>query len=212
MKKLIGIALLTLMAFQSNAQKEKDYLVTISTEFGDMTVVLYDGTPKHKENFIKLAEEGFYDSTTFHRVISNFMIQGGDPNSKDNNPNNDGMGGPGYTIPAEFDTNYTHIRGALAAARTGGRSNPQKRSSGSQFYIVHPQKGAHFLNKNYTVFGQVVEGFEVIDKIAAVDKNSRDRPTKNIYMKMSVKKVSKKKVAKLLKKATSETDASSMSN
>ncbi len=113
-----------------------DEIAIISTDFGDIHVVLYDETPLHKENFLKLAKEGFYDSTTFHRVMSEFMIQGGDPNSKDDIPFNDGQGGPGYTVEAEFNSKFYHKKGALAAARLGDQQNPEKRSSGSQFYIV----------------------------------------------------------------------------
>ncbi len=114
-----------------------DEIAIISTNFGDIHVVLYDETPLHKENFLKLAKEGFYDSTTFHRVMNEFMIQGGDPNSKDDIPFNDGQGGPGYTVNAEFNNKFYHKKGALAAARLGDQQNPEKKSSGSQFYIVH---------------------------------------------------------------------------
>lgn len=183
----------------SYAGKKKDYLITISTEFGDMVLILYDQTPKHKENFVKLAKEGYYDSTTFHRIIDDFMIQGGDPNSKDDNPNNDGQGGPNYKIDAEFTSDLSHVRGAVAAART---NNPQKQSSGSQFYIVEKHEGTHFLDGQYTVFGQVIQGLDVIDKIAEQPKNRSDRPIKDIIMTVTVKEVSYKKTAKLLKAAT----------
>ncbi|GAB5407703.1 MAG: peptidylprolyl isomerase [Balneolaceae bacterium] len=114
-----------------------DDIAIIETDFGEMYVVLYDETPLHKENFLKLANEGFYDSTTFHRVMNEFMIQGGDPNSKDDIPFNDGQGGPGYTIDAEFNSKFIHKKGAMAAARLGDQQNPERNSSGSQFYIVH---------------------------------------------------------------------------
>lgn len=145
MKKLSLLLLLVTLAFACNKSDEAesvaetDEIAIISTEFGDMYVVLYDETPLHKENFLKLAEEGFYDSTTFHRVIEGFMIQGGDPNSKDEIPFNDGQGGPGYTIDAEFNPDLIHKKGALAAARLGDQQNPERKSSGSQFYIVHGQ-------------------------------------------------------------------------
>ncbi len=197
--RILFLLTIVLVGFNSFGQKKKkDQLVTISTEFGDISLLLYDETPKHKENFLKLAKEGFYDSTTFHRIIDDFMIQGGDPNSKDNNPNNDGMGGPGYQIDAEFVDKLTHIRGAVAAARN---NNPQKKSSGSQFYIVEKHSGTHFLDKNYTVFGQVVLGLDVIDKIAEQPKNPRDRPLKNIYMTITVKDIKAKKATKLLDEA-----------
>ena len=115
------------------------------------------------------------------------MIQGGDPDSKTAKPGQQlGMGGPGYTIPAEFNPKLTHGRGALAAARTGGSSNPKKASSGSQFYIVHPEKGAHFLDNEYTVFGQITDGLNVLDKIAAVEKDQNDRPKKDVKMTIKI--------------------------
>ena len=116
------------------------------------------------------------------------MIQGGDPDSKTAKPGQPlGRGGPGYTIPAEFNPNLTHKRGAIAAARTGGPSNPKKASSGSQFYIVEPEKGSHFLDNDYTVFGEITEGFDVITKIASAQKDPSDRPLKDI--KMTIKMV-----------------------
>lgn len=145
MKKL-SVLLLLISLSLACAQSEKeeapktDEIAIINTDFGEMYVVLYDETPLHKENFLKLAKEGFYDSTTFHRIIEGFMIQGGDPNSKDEIPFNDGQGGPGYTIDAEFNSKFIHKKGALAAARLGDQQNPQKKSSGSQFYIVHGQQ------------------------------------------------------------------------
>ncbi len=120
--------------------KAKGRVALISTKYGDMEVLLYDKTPQHRDNFIKLANQGFYDSLLFHRVISNFMIQGGDPTSKNATKGQMlGNGGPGYTIPAEFDTSLIHKKGALAAAREGDNVNPEQRSSGSQFYIVQGQ-------------------------------------------------------------------------
>ncbi len=190
-------------------------LVEIETEFGNMLVWLYDSTPQHRDNFLKLAEQGYFDSLLFHRVIKGFMIQGGDPNSR-NAPKNQplGSGGPGYTIPAEFVDSLVHFKGALAAARTGDQVNPEKRSSGSQFYIVQGQPvtaqqldqlearkgfryskeqrdtylqtgGTPFLDRDYTVFGMVVKGHEVIDKIAEVQKDSRDRPLQDVRMKIT---------------------------
>lgn len=176
----------------------------ISTNLGRMVVRLYDDTPEHRDNFARLANEGFYDSTSFHRVIANFMIQGGDPNSKNDDPMDDGMGGPGYTLPAEIRANHFHKRGALAAAREGDVTNPTRASSGSQFYIVlggvpfeadvldkierslrtqipdpsfsfsdsartayMRDGGAPHLDGMYTVFGELVEGFDVLDAIGA---------------------------------------------
>lgn len=193
-----------------------DCLVEIETAYGNMTVQLSNATPAHRDNFIKLVEEGFYDDLLFHRVIESFMIQGGDPTSKNAIASQPlGTGGPGYTIPAEFVDSLIHVKGALAAARQGDPVNPEKRSSGSQFYIVQgkvltdaqmnqieTQKGIRytpeqreayktlggtpFLDRDYTVFGRVIEGLDVIDKIAAVEKGARNRPKVDVKMKMRV--------------------------
>ena len=150
----------------------------IITTMGTIKVKLYSGTPKHRENFAKLAFSKYYDGIIFHRVINGFMIQGGDPLTKDiyADPAKYGTGGPDYTIPAEFVPEYTHKKGALAAARRGDAANPLKESSGSQFYIAQNESTCAQLDGNYTVFGQTVEGFDVIDKIAAVETNNRDCP------------------------------------
>ena len=191
-------------------------LVEIETDFGTMLVELSNATPQHRDNFIKLADQGFFDGTLFHRIISEFMVQGGDPDSKNAAAGQPlGMGGPGYTVPAEFVDSLVHIKGALAAARTGDGGNPKRASSGSQFYIVHGKpveesmiarieamKGIHytpdqkkyyaqvggtpFLDRDYTVFGQIVKGLDILDKIAAVQKDGRDRPTKDVKMKIRV--------------------------
>lgn len=174
----------------------RDHLVTISTSQGDMNLVLHDQTPKHKENFLKLAKEGFYDGTTFHRVIKDFMIQGGDKNSKDEDKTNDGSGNLGYTVPAEIVADLKHVRGAVAAARMGDDVNPRRESSSSQFYIVHNPKGTPHLDTKYTVFGQVIAGDEVIDKIANQLTDSRDRPVEDIRMTVRVERVPKKKITK----------------
>jgi len=199
--------------------KSPDYapIIELTTEYGTMELELFASTPKHRDNFVKLVKEGFYDSLLFHRVINNFMIQGGDPSSKGAAPNVMlGNGGPGYTVPAEFVDSLIHLKGALAAARMGDAVNPKKASSGSQFYIVQGQKvnpdilsrmsaqsgvkytdaqkkayaevgGTPHLDGAYTVFGRVISGMEVIDKIAAVGvRNSR--PTKDVIMKMKIKK------------------------
>lgn len=195
--KLTFAALLTVVLASCVALKaRRDELVTIETKFGDMHLVLYNQTPQHKANFIKLAKEGFYNGTTFHRIIDGFVIQGGDPNTKDGDKTNDGMGGPGYTVSAEFVDSVTHIQGAVAAAREGDRVNPQKASSGSQFYIVENEEGTHFLDGNYTVFGQVIKGLDVVEKIAIQAKDARDRPLEDIKMTVTVKKMSKKKIQK----------------
>lgn len=202
MKKLIfSMALVVSVAISAQKQETKDskfdYVVTIKTKFGEMRALLFDETPLHKANFLKLARERFYDSTTFHRVIPNFMIQGGDPNSKDSDPNNDGMGGPGYTLPAEFLPQLKHVRGAIAAARMGDQVNPRKESSGSQFYIVQNPQGTPFLDGQYTVFGVVFHNMEIIDKIVNQPRDGRDRPIEDIRMQVSVEKMKKKKIEKL---------------
>jgi cyclophilin family peptidyl-prolyl cis-trans isomerase len=248
-----------------SGNKTDENMVIIKTEFGDIKVKLYNDTPKHRDNFIKLVDEGFYTDILFHRVIKQFMIQGGDPTSKDAAPGVQlGGGSPGYTIPAEILPNHHHKKGALAAARLGGPKNPMKESSGSQFYIVQglvyrpgqldtlemkinaqrkdqllresfDQNKAKFnelqskndkagfdllvaqlrekadslyatkspfkltpeqrndyttiggypsLDNEYTVFGEVVEGLDVIDKIAVVETDRMNRPVKDVKMKV----------------------------
>jgi peptidyl-prolyl cis-trans isomerase B (cyclophilin B) len=275
MKNNILVLLILLLA---SCATEKDYLVTIKTNYGDMHAVLYDETPKHKENFIKLAKEGFFDSTLFHRVIKEFMIQGGDPNSKGAAQGARlGNGGPGYTVPAEFNKDLFHEKGALSAARQGDNVNPNKESSGSQFYIVqgkaynneeltidmntlgracqqmlqqprfdslkqmfiniyqtegpdaygkkmielkdliatemqvkvtkevNPDRvaayttvgGAPHLDDEYTVFGKVIDGLDIIDKIADQKVDRSDRPLENIMLTMSVEELPKKKITKM---------------
>ncbi|MGE0587430.1 MAG: peptidylprolyl isomerase [Cyclobacteriaceae bacterium] len=273
------ISFCLLILFSSCAQK-KDYVVTIKTDMGDMVAILYDETPKHKANFIKLVQDHFYDSLIFHRVIQGFMIQGGDPNSKNAQPGQHlGTGGPGYTVDAEFNPKFFHEKGALSAARLGDQQNPTKASSGSQFYIVQGtvipktsidqltvdqmklnnglqqllQKeenrplydslsqlyyagdmqayqskvfsliprieketgtqvrknvsqekidayttvgGAPHLDDEYTVFGKVIKGLEVIDKIAAVQKDPADRPLQDVHFTVTVEEMSKKKITK----------------
>jgi cyclophilin family peptidyl-prolyl cis-trans isomerase len=188
-------------------------MVLITTDLGNMKVKLYNATPQHRDNFIKLVQQGFYDSLLFHRVIKTFMIQGGDPLSKNAAPGTAlGMGDIGYTIPAEFVDTIFHKKGSLCAARN---ENPEKRSSGCQFYIVQGQVltdeqmnmfeqqrglklspkqreimktigGTPWLDGAYTVYGEVTEGLDVIDKIAAVQTAPGDRPLQDIRMKMKV--------------------------
>ena len=213
MKKLLFISLITLIFNAcTNSPKDKGADAIIETSYGVIKVKLYDSAPKHKANFLKLAKEGYYNDLLFHRVISKFMIQGGDPNSR-NAPAGAmlGAGGPSELIPAEIGAK--HFKGALAAARTGGPGNPEKKSSGSQFYIVQgdiinpaqlqmlaSQKGityteeeqkkystlggAPFLDGDYTVFGEVIEGLDVIDKIAAVQTDANNRPFTDVKMKV----------------------------
>lgn len=189
---LVSISLLSF-----SKPKKKDYVFTITTKFGEMIAILHDSTPLHKANFIKLTDSKFYDSTTFHRIIKGFMIQGGDINSKDADPNNDGMGSNGYTIPAEFNKKFTHNFGAIAAARMGDGGNPKKESSGCQFYIVENKEGTHFLDNNYTVFGLIIKGLEVISKIAEQPKNQVDRPYSDIKMSIKMAYIKKSKIEKL---------------
>jgi len=216
---VISIVLLSCGGFlfaQDNEQAEeeivKDPIVKMHTNYGDITIKLYNDTPQHRDNFLKLVEECFYDSTLFHRVIAGFMIQAGDPDSKGAMPQKQlGAGGPGYTVSAEFRKDLIHKKGALAAARQGDRVNPQKRSSGSQFYIVvgrpwtedemtmvEERKGFKytdeqreiykalggypFLDREYTVFEEVIEGLDVVDAISVVDTNPADRPLQDVII------------------------------
>ena len=195
-----------------------NHFVKIETDSGTMVVKLSEKTPKTTANFLKLVKEHFYDGLLFHRVIKGFMIQGGDPDSK-NAPEGKilGEGGLGYTVPAEFDSSLFHEKGAIAMARESDDVNPEKASSSSQFYLVEgrtftdvemnkieekfkiliPEShrqiyrttgGAPFLDMNYTVFGQVISGLDVIDKIARAPKDEHDRPINDIHMKISIMK------------------------
>ena len=153
----------------------------IITSMGVIKVKLYADTPKHRENFAKLALEKYYDGILFHRVINGFMIQGGDPLTKDAaNKARFGTGGPDYTVPAEFVPEHNHKKGALAAARRGDAVNPYKESSGSQFYLVQDERNCAQLDGEYTVFGETIEGIDVIDKIAAVQTDNRDCPLQDV--------------------------------
>jgi peptidylprolyl isomerase len=219
--KLILLTMLVVgaIACQSGKKKEvitmenqKETLLKIETTMGDITVKLYDETPRHRDNFIKLAKNGTYEGTLFHRVIKDFMIQAGDPESK-NAPKGKrlGSGDVGYTIPAEFVyPNYFHKKGALSAARRGDQVNPQKASSGCQFYIVTGQVfndstllsmgqftpeqirayttvgGTPHLDNQYTVFGEVVEGLDVIDAIQIVATDHSDRPEEDVKIRKVV--------------------------
>lgn len=169
------------LVMEKIANLPEEPVFDIVTTEGVIKVKLYSKTPKHRDNFAKLAFEGFYDNILFHRVINGFMIQAGDPLTKDEaNAAKFGTGGPDYTIPAEFVPEYTHKKGALAAARRGDAVNPYKESSGSQFYLVQDEWACSQLNGDYTVFGETVEGIDVIDRIAATKTGPRDRPEKDI--------------------------------
>ncbi|MCR9249963.1 MAG: peptidylprolyl isomerase [bacterium] len=229
MRILTALLIALTLSGSLNAQKKKkhDYVFKISTEYGDMFFILFDETPKHKANFLKLTEEGFYTGTTFHRVMNNFMIQGGDPNSKKGgNASKIGTGGPGYTVEAEFVDGLYHKKGAIAAARQPDSVNPKKNSSGSQFYIAMGKKiserelsswekrgktfseqakkdyqeigGTPHLDGEYVVFGEIMEGIDIIDIIAAQEVNKRNnRPLKDIKMTVTVEKLKLKKITKL---------------
>jgi cyclophilin family peptidyl-prolyl cis-trans isomerase len=160
--------------------KDESNTVIMETSMGDMTIELDEkDAPQHVANFKKLVKSGFYEGTTFHRVIPGFMIQGGDPNSKDDDRSNDGVGGPGYTIPAEIKAK--HELGSLAGARQGDQVNPERRSSGSQFYIVTGE--ASHLDGQYTVFGKVTKGYDVAQKIEKVKRDERDNPIEKVVIK-----------------------------
>ena len=163
------------------AQLPAEPVFDIITSMGVIKIKLYEGTPKHRENFAKLALEKYYDGMLFHRVINGFMIQGGDPLTKDAaNKARFGTGGPDYTVPAEFVPEYRHKKGAIAAARRGDAVNPYKESSGSQFYLVQDERNCAQLDGEYTVFGETIEGLDVIDKIAAVQTDGRDCPVQDV--------------------------------
>ncbi|WMJ75281.1 peptidylprolyl isomerase [Cytophagaceae bacterium ABcell3] len=194
---LLVFSLSVLTEIHSQPWRKKEEIAIIKTDFGEMHVILYDETPAHKENFLKLCREGFYNGTTFHRVIKNFMIQGGDPNSKDTIAGNEGQGGPGYTLPLETDPHIVHEKGSLAAARLGDNVNPEKKSNGSQFYIVHNPKKCVHLNGSYTVFGKVIKGMEVVDSIAVQPASMAGKPHEDIKMSTETKKYSLKKIKKI---------------
>ena len=174
----------TAMEILANLPEEPVF--DIVTNLGTIKVKLYSKTPKHRENFAKLALTGYYDSLLFHRVINGFMIQGGDPYTRDTSAAavaKYGQGGPGYTVPAEFVPEYTHKKGALAAARRGDVANPMKESSGSQFYIVQDAGACAQLDGAYTVFGETVSGLDIIDRIAQVATDQRDKPLVDVRIK-----------------------------
>ena len=158
---------------------DSNEVAVIETKFGRMVIEFdVENAPVHSANFKKLANAGYYDGITFHRIISGFMIQGGDINSRDDDPTNDGSGGPGYTLGAEIHN--VHKKGTVAAARTGNNVNPERRSSGSQFYICHVD--IPHLDGEYSAYGQVIEGLDVVDKIAAVRTGPGNKPLEDVVM------------------------------
>jgi peptidyl-prolyl cis-trans isomerase B (cyclophilin B) len=218
MKKILTLAII--MSFtlscaeaQNNDKRTK---VQITTTLGEIVIELYNETPVHRDNFIKLVKENFYDDLLFHRCIRSFMIQGGDPNSRNAQPGQMlGSGDIGYTLPAEFKPEFVHTRGALAAARQGDQVNPEKRSSGCQFYIVEgqvfsPQQmermnenrypkyteeqieayttvgGTPHLDGAYTVFGHVVSGLDVVEAISNLQTDRSNRPLEDVRMSMKI--------------------------
>jgi len=176
---IMAVAVAAFFMKGTKAMADSNEVAVIETKFGKMVIEFDDkDAPKTVANFKKLAKEGFYSGTTFHRVIPGFMIQGGDPLSKDDDRSNDGTGGPGYTIEAEIKRE--HKRGTVATARLGDAVNPKRESSGSQFFIN--VKDNNFLNGGYTVFGNVIAGMDVADKIAAVPRDARDNPNDKVEM------------------------------
>ena len=222
MKKLITLIILLATISAAFAKAPKNQYVRIKTSYGECIIRLYNETPQHRDNFIRLAKKGFYNGTLFHRVIQDFMIQGGDPDSKNAKPGVElGNGDVGYTIPAEFRDSLFHKRGVLAAARD---DNPKKASSGCQFYIVEGKRltdadidaqdkrsghvtpewereyyrtvgGVPHLDANYTVYGEVIAGIDMVDRIAAVKKDGNDRPLVDVPMTVEV--LSKKECKEL---------------
>lgn len=168
-------------ALEMERQRMEEPMFDIVTNMGTMRIKLYSKTPKHRENFVKLVAEHYYDSLLFHRVIDGFMIQAGDPYTRDTSKVAlYGQGGPDYTIPAEFVNEYWHKKGAIAAARKGDMANPKKASSGSQFYIVQDENNCLHLDGQYTIFGETIEGLDIIDKIAKVPTDRYDRPLEDV--------------------------------
>lgn len=195
MKKLLSILIILMVAplsfafAQKNASAPTDQLVTISTTFGNIKILLFDDTPLHKQNFLSLVEKGFYKRTSFHRIINGFMIQAGE----DTSSLSKGKSFEEITLAAEIRPNRTHKRGALSMARP---DNPEKRSDGTQFFIVQSHNGSHFLDNQYTVFGQVMSGMEVVDMIAQQEKDLSDRPLIPIRMIVKVETVKRSDITK----------------
>lgn len=192
---VLSVLFITGKSFGQSGDKPKDYLVTIHTEYGKIKMLLFDDTPLHKENFIRLSRAGVYDHIIFHRVINHFMIQSGDYTTR-NQPIDYDPRVIGEPIPAEILPNHLNVHGAVGAPRRGDDVNPERKSSNTQFYIIQNCKGAHHLDGKFTVFGQVMSGFEVLDSVAAQPTSSKDRPLKNIRITVDIDQVSKDDIEK----------------
>jgi len=194
-KRIISL-LIVLLGFTSlYSQEDADYLVTINTEYGKIKLILFDDTPLHKENFLNLSEAGVYDHIIFHRVINHFMIQSGDYTTR-NQPIDYDPRVIQSPIKAEILPHHLHVKGAIGTARRGDDVNPERKSNPTQFYIIQNNKGAHHLDGKYTVFGQVMSGFEVVDSIALQPTSSKDRPLKNMRITVDIDQVSKADIEK----------------
>lgn len=195
-----SILLVFLISFISEAlcqekSTDTDYLVTINTDFGKIKLILFEDTPLHKENFLELAKAGVYDHIIFHRVINRFMIQTGDYTTR-NQPIDYDPRVIQDPIKAEILPHHLHVRGAIGTARKGDNVNPERKSNSTQFYIIQNCNGAHHLDGKYTVFGQVMSGFEVIDLIASQQTSSSDRPVKNTRITVDINQVSRSDIEK----------------
>ena len=197
-KRCLLFKILFFVAIVSYCQDKKDnidYLVTINTDYGKIKLILFDDTPLHKQNFLDLATAGVYNHIIFHRVINNFMVQTGDFTTR-NQPIDYSPVIIKEAINAEILSKYKHVRGAIGAARAGDDVNPERKSNSTQFYIVQNYKGAHHLDGEYTIFGQVMSGLEVLDIIASQQTSKRDRPLKDIRITVNVDKVNKADIEK----------------
>ncbi|MFC2136801.1 peptidylprolyl isomerase [Bacteroidota bacterium] len=201
--KRIFLTIVSILIFveMMNAQQydsggNYDYLVTVSTRLGDIKLILFEDTPMHRDNFLYLVDNKVYDGIIFHRVIQNFMIQGGDVNTRTESLLAELNKYIQDRVPAEIRPNHKHIKGAIAGARQGDHINPHKMSSATQFYIVQNSNGTPHLDGGYTVFGQVISGLDVVDAIAQEETDSRDKPLEDIRMEVSFKKMKKTDISK----------------
>lgn len=194
-QKKDSVKMATTLAFDPATLGEEP-VFDINTNVGTIRIKLYKETPKHRDNFVKLASERFYDNILFHRVINGFMIQAGDPLTKDTvNAARFGTGGPGYTVQAEINPKFKHKKGAMAAARRGDAGNPNRESSGSQFYLVQDAASCSQLDGQYTIFGETISGIQIIDHIANMPTDRNDRPVSEIKILSVIPVVDGKQVA-----------------